>query len=515
VPSRGPPLRTEPLNAARIVVVAAFALTCFGLMLYLWNAFGGDVPLKPKGYRLTVALPEADLLAEQADVRISGVSVGRVVKSARSTQAGGGDPNRKDAVLEIDPRYAPLRGDVKATIRRKSLAGEEYLELTPGSPQAPAVPDGGRLAGANVAPSVEIDEVLRTFDAPTRRHFETWVQSQGAALQGRGGDLNAALGNLPAFAEDLTRLTGTLNRQDGAVRAAVANTGVAFDALSARRDALRGAIVNGRRATDALAAGADGIAGTFRALPTFEAESRRLLDRAERFRRNADPVLTQLRPGWREFGATAQAVQATAPELKGLSEAVRDVNGPARRGLPAARTFFEAARPFVAEFTPLLDQLAPVLDYVGARAETLNTLVANVTAATQATAAGYGSAGAGVHYARVGMALNPGSLAQYPAPQSWSRTNPYPDATSATFRGDRPLGVFDDRHCGLTPAFPQLKADEPAGGFSVEMLQRIEHFVLNDGRYAAPACVLQPRPQGARTTFPQIEPLSHSPGGTP
>jgi len=507
-------VRTEPLNAARIVVVAAFALTCFGLMLYLWNAFGGGVPLKPKGYRVTVALPEADLLAQQADVRISGVRVGRVVKAERSTASGGGDPNRKDAILEIDPRYAPLRTDVKATIRRKSLAGEEYLELTPGSPEAAPVPDGGRVANANVAPSVEIDEVLRTFDAPTRRNFETWVQAQGAALQGRGDDLNAALGSLPAFADDLTGLMTTLHRQDAAVRAAVANTGVVFDALGARRDALRGAIANGRRATDALAAGADGIADTFRALPTFEAESTRLLNRAERFRKNADPVLTALRPGWREFGATAQAVKETAPEFKGLMEAVRDVNGPARRGLPAAREFFDAARPFVAEFTPLLDQLAPVLDYVAARSETVNTLVANLTATTNATAAGYGSRGAGVHYARVGMALNPGSLAQYSKRQSWSRTNPYPDATSATFRGDRPLGVFDDRHCGMALAFPQLETDAPAGGFSVEMLRRIEHFVLNDGQAAAPPCVLQPRPQGQATTFPHITPLSHSPGGT-
>jgi phospholipid/cholesterol/gamma-HCH transport system substrate-binding protein len=507
-------LRTESLNAGRIAVVAAFALTCFVLMLYLWNAFGGSVPLKPQGYRVTLALPEADLLAEQADVRISGVSVGRVVRVERSTATGGGDPNRKDAILEIDHRYAPLRQDVRATIRRKSLAGEEYLELTPGGVDTPAVRDGGRLASANVAPSVEIDEVLRTFDAPTRERFGTWIQSQGQAMEGRGDDLNQALGNLPAFAEDLTGVLTTLNRQQGAVRAAVANTGVVFDALSARREALHGAIVNGRRATDALAKGADGLAGTFRALPTFEAESTRLLQRAERFRRNADPVLTQLRPGFREFSATAQELPATAQELDGLVHAVGGLNAAGRRGLPAARELFDRARPFVAQFDPFLDQFAPILAYIAPRADTLNTLVANVTAATNATAAGYGSAGAGVHYARAGMALNPGSLAQYTKRQSWSRTNPYPDATSSTFRGDRPLGVFDDRACGNPLVFPRLSSTEPAGGFSADMLQRIERFVLNDGNAAAPLCVLQPKPHGAATTFPQITPLSHTPGGT-
>ena len=74
-------------------------------------------------------------------------------------QSGDPEPTtpERERARKIDPRYAPLRTDVKATIRRKSLAGEEYLELTPGSPEAAPVPDGGRVANANVAPSVEID----------------------------------------------------------------------------------------------------------------------------------------------------------------------------------------------------------------------------------------------------------------------------------------------------------------------------------------------------------------------
>jgi virulence factor Mce-like protein len=502
-------VNTERLDPARILVVAAFALACFGLMLYLWNAFGGAVPLKPQGYRVTVALPEADLLAQQADVRISGVSVGKVIRTERSTTSSG-DPNRKDALLEIDPRYAPLRGDVRATIRRKSLAGEEYLELTPGGPSSPAVPDGGRLPTANVAASVEIDEVLRAFDAPTRRRVGTWIQAQAQALDGRGADLNQALGTLPGFEDDLTTVLATLNRQQPAVRAAVADTGVLFDALSARRDALRGAIVNGRRATDVLAARSDDLAATFRALPTFEAESRRLLARVSRFQRTADPVITALRPGVRAFGATAQEVPATARELGGLARGVNGLSAAARRGLPATRRFLDRARPFVAEFAPFLDQLQPALAYITPQAASLNTLVSNLTAATQATAAGYGSQGAGVHYARVGMALGPGSLAQYPARQPWMRANAY---ESGDVRVGAPLTLFDDRGCGASPAFPKLATTTTAsGGFSPEMLQRIRRFVLNDDQGAGTPCLLQPRPQGG-PTFPQITPLSHPPGG--
>jgi phospholipid/cholesterol/gamma-HCH transport system substrate-binding protein len=503
-------MNTQPLNAARIFVVAAFALTCFGLMLYLWNAFGGAVPLKPKAYRVTLALPEADLLAEQADVRISGVHVGTVVRTEAGTDAT--DPNRKDALLEIDRRYAPLHGDIRAIIRRKSLAGEEFLELTPGSRAAPVVPDGGRLPSASVAPSVKIDELLRTFDPATRRNFDIWIQQQGLSVGDRGADLSAALGALPAFETDLTGLVTTLNRQSRAVRAAVRETGTVFDALSRSSADLRGLMVNGRRATDAFAAQADGLAGTFRALPAFEAESQRLLHKAEAFRKNTDPVLTALRPGFREFGAAAQGLPATAREFNGLMHGVRDLNPAAERGLPAAVRFLDEVRPFTAEFAPFLAQLAPILDYIEPNADTLNTLFANLASATQATTAGYGSAGAGVHYARTSVAMHPDSLAQFPRRQSTTRINPY-DSGRVKFSAKQPFSVFDDGNCGQPLAFPQLGPPDAAAGLDAEMVQRIRHFVLNDDKPVAVPCVPDRIPGGP--AFTHVQALSQTPRGAP
>ena len=74
-------IKTVP-TLGRIAVMAIFALSSFGACLYLWMAFGGPSPLKPKAYQLHVAFPEATQLANQSDVRISGVSVGKVTKLA-------------------------------------------------------------------------------------------------------------------------------------------------------------------------------------------------------------------------------------------------------------------------------------------------------------------------------------------------------------------------------------------------------------------------------------------------
>src|SRR3954451_7126082 len=114
-------------TVGRLLVMAVFTLSCFGLLLYLWSAFGGPVPLQPKGYRFHASFAEATQLAKEADVRISGVSVGKV-KTITPDKGNG----RADTVIQLDPKYAPIPKDSRAILRQKTLLGETYVELTPG-----------------------------------------------------------------------------------------------------------------------------------------------------------------------------------------------------------------------------------------------------------------------------------------------------------------------------------------------------------------------------------------------
>src|SRR3954466_10692004 len=93
-------------SLAQLLTMVVFALSCFGLLLFLWLSFGGSVPLKPKGYRVQVAFPEATTLASEADVRIAGVSVGKVVH--KDLDRGG---NRTLVDIQLDRKYAPLPRD--------------------------------------------------------------------------------------------------------------------------------------------------------------------------------------------------------------------------------------------------------------------------------------------------------------------------------------------------------------------------------------------------------------------
>ena len=50
-------MQKQAPSIGRILVAAGFTLSCFGLILFLWIAFGGLDSLSAKSYRITAYFP--------------------------------------------------------------------------------------------------------------------------------------------------------------------------------------------------------------------------------------------------------------------------------------------------------------------------------------------------------------------------------------------------------------------------------------------------------------------------
>jgi phospholipid/cholesterol/gamma-HCH transport system substrate-binding protein len=435
-------MQKQAPTIGRLLVMVGFALSCFGLLLFLWLAFGGAIPLKPKGYRFEVSFREATQLAVEADVRVSGVPVGKVKSVEPNPETG-----RSVALVQIEERFAPIPRDTRATLRQKTLLGETYVELTPGDPSAGTVPEGGSLPEGQVSPTVELDEIFRAFDRRTREAFQTWMQQQARGIEGRARDVSDVLGNLAPFAEDTTDLLRVLRTQEGAVRQVVRNTGEVFDALSERRGQLQGAIVNGNRVFSTTAARDRDLRELFTVFPTFNREATATVRRLERFARDTDPLVDQLRPAAREISPTLQDLSGLAPDLKALFRDLDPLITASRRGIPAVQRFLEDLRPALGEFEPVLRNLNPIASWLSEYRTELRAFFANVPAATQA------STGDGVHYLRTTNPMNPENFAVYPRRIGSNRPNPYmkPGGYLNLDRagpGDPGLLAYETRHCG-------------------------------------------------------------------
>jgi phospholipid/cholesterol/gamma-HCH transport system substrate-binding protein len=420
-------VETRPPTITRILVAIGFALSCFALALFLWITFGGPLPLKPEGYRFTVPFNEATQLAVESDVRISGVPVGKV-KAVELADNG-----LADATIELDSRYAPIPTDTRAMLRTKTLLGETFVELTPGDEQGPTLEEGGRLPEAQVADSVQLDEIWRTFDARTRDAFRVWMQGTAASLRGRGDDLSAAIAELAPFAEETNRLLRVLDSQSRAVSQLVHDGGTVFEALSERQGQLRGLIQNSETVFSTTARRNRELAELFRILPTFQRESRATLARLNRFARTADPLVQQLRPAARELSPTLVAAQKAAPDLKAFFEGLRGAINVSDTGFPALRRLLSD------DFTPLLSRLGgsvggqdPYLAHFNSIVEVLKLYKHEITAFLGNTAAvvqlgvqSFQADGRFVKILRTTSPLNPESLASFDQRLNTNRANPY------------------------------------------------------------------------------------------
>ena len=407
-----------------LLVIAIFVLACFGLFLFLWYSFGGPVPLRPKGYRVEADFPNGLQLAEQSDVRIAGVPVGRVV----SVKEANGYAR---ATLEIESRYAPLPRSIHAILREKTILGETYVQLIPkGGFGPPYIPDEGRIPQENIERAVTLDEVLETFNPHTREEFRKWQQTWASAFRGRGEDINAFFAELEPFATETNKILRLLAAQEAALTELVHNTGKVFAALAGRERQLEQLIRDGERTFSAAAAASSSFAATFRALPPFERSSTRALRELDAFAADANPYLIQFRADERQLAPTVQALKAFAPPLQSFLLDVSLWAKAARKGLPAFDRSLELTVPVLRELVPILRDFNPFFQYLGSYEPELQSFFANAAAVTQAASNSENTVTVErerprLHYIRAMSVLSPEGLAIYKHPLGVSRANPY------------------------------------------------------------------------------------------
>jgi virulence factor Mce-like protein len=472
-------------SLGRIGAMVGFTLSVFALLMFLWVAFGGTLPLHPKGYRVKVAFPEASLLVQEADVRMAGVNIGKVKEKEL---ADGG--RRTVATLEIDSRFAPIRKDTRAILRTKSLLGETYVELTPGNKASGNLADGGTLPNSQVDDTVELDEIFKIFDQRTRTNFQDWMHEAGIATGGDySRDVNDSLGNLAPFFEGGADLLRPLAEQQLALHRLVLNTGRVFDAISAQDDQLGGLIRNGDATFGALASRDDSLAETFQVFPTFLRETRATVQRLESFSRNTDPLVRDLAQPARDLGPTLRDLGDLSPDLTHLFRNVHPLVQAAETGVPAADRVVQGAEPLLESTHGFLQELNPILSYLGySKLRVAQFLSLPAAALAGNGAGGYSGSRGAEHYLPQVAVIDSRSLQRRTSRPPWERANTYL-APNGYVRA-LPLGVLESFDC------------RPSGGE--------KRNASGSGENAAPPCFEQPAQLFQNERYPHLR-RGHAP----
>lgn len=487
-----------------LIVIALFVLSCFGLLLFMWETFGGEVPLKPKGYRFQATFPRTLALAEQSEVEISGVRIGTVI-SLKSDREG-----TTHVVAEVQSRYAPLHQGDRLMIRQKTILGETYLEVIPDSSPSPALRNEATISQTQVEPLVTLDGVLETFSPKVRRAFQTWMISAAEGVEGRGEDINVDFAELQPFVEDSRRLLETLEPQTEAVSAFVHDTGTVFDALTERKHQLRELIVQGGRTFGASAKASAQFARAFEELPGFEAGSEATLKQLDGLSRAGNPLLVQLRPAERALTPLLHTLQSFAPPFEGLLTAFGPLTKAAKTGLPALSKSLKLTEPLLKGLPPVLHNFDPFLRYTDEYLPELQAFFGNFTAASNAHFAdgnAPNSIKTKLHYLRSNQYIGPESLAVQNHRSGNNRANayPHPGVFSRLASG---LPVFSASSCGESAPSVEGAANEYVSQELIEELiaNKVVNAAGGGNDVAAPSCTKQ-QPftfNGATSEFPHV-----------
>ncbi len=440
----------------KIATMVLFALSCFGLLLFLWLSFGGGIPFAPQGYRIKASFPFGQELAAQADVRIAGVSVGKVVSVGLDPQG-----NRTLATIQLDNQFAPLHANASAILREKTIIGETYVQINPGPSRARPIADGGMLARANVVPAVQLDQIFDAFDPTTRRAFQVWQQSLSQAVTGNGQNLNSVLGNLPTFAADGSQLLATLNIEHDAVRRLFRNTGTVFGALTQNQSALRNLIISAQQTFHTTAANDSALSRTFAVLPVFLNETKLTMGRLQTFATNTDPLLKQLMPVAADLTPTLRSVRALSPDLRSLFVNLNPLITASKTGLPALAKVLDGASPLLSSLGPFLEQLNPILTWLSLHQQLISDFFSIGGGALAGKTTSF-SGGTG-HYLPQYTAFGPQSLAIYPSRLSTNRGNTYPPPVGGQGAALAAHGILPSWDCTNTGA-PGDGSVAPGGG---------------------------------------------------
>ncbi len=332
--------------------ISAFAAGLIGivvLVLITYLVFTKFANPFSTRYTVHATFSSANGLRTDSLVRIAGVNVGKVTSisvapGCKLGRPAGSQCAAANVTIELDKRGLPLHTDATFAIRpRTFLEGNFFVDVSPGTPSAPTAPNGHTFPIQQGVVPVQLDQVLTSLQADTRRNLQILLGQYGRAVKQGGPSYNASIPYwLPAYKyssivarnalgikpHDLSswvaaqgKVAAALDSNPGNLKSLITDFNTTANAFARQNVALESAVAELPRT---LATGTPALNAVNAALPPVTALARALIPGVESAGPAIDaslPFITQLRllvaPS--ELGGLASDLAVTVPSLARLT----------------------------------------------------------------------------------------------------------------------------------------------------------------------------------------------------
>jgi virulence factor Mce-like protein len=303
----------------------SFKAGAIAIVVILVGCYFGFTKTNPFAdhFELSAAFRTANDIKAGSAVRVAGVNVGKVTEVETIDPSSQLGHKGAGAIvhMQLNDTALPIKADARMKIRpRIFLEGNWFVDISPGSPSAPVLPEGGTIPVQQTSAPVQFGQLLTALQSDTRQDLQIVLDEYGRALA-KGGARgynrsikywtrafrDSAIVNEAMLGEQQHDLSGYLR-------------GAARFARGLDRDprALQDLLTNLADTADAFASEESNLSAAIHELPRTLVAGRSALGELN----NAFPPLrrfvAELRPAVRASGPSLDATLPLVKQLRGF-----------------------------------------------------------------------------------------------------------------------------------------------------------------------------------------------------
>jgi phospholipid/cholesterol/gamma-HCH transport system substrate-binding protein len=339
-------LGRRPIVKLLFAAIAVVALATCGIVFVTGS--GGD-------YQLQVVMDSAVGVVNGTPVQVDGLDVGTVIALAAKGDVA-------VATISLSGGQRPLHAGTTVAVEWRSVLGERYLRLQPGSAGNGELPSGAMIQAS--PDQVTVDDVLQTVDAPTRAHLTSVIAQLRATLSGHEQSLNDTLRTAGPTVQALGEVFSAVGGDGPAIRELITNASNLTAVLAQRKDRLAGTIGNLDKATETVAAQQQQLSAGMAELPSTLDSVQGALDRVPAATDATVPLLQDLAPAAARLPAVAANLAPVLRDLQPTIAQLRPTLDVANTLLGNTPGLLDNAQATLPGVTQALRSLAPAVTFL-------------------------------------------------------------------------------------------------------------------------------------------------------
>jgi phospholipid/cholesterol/gamma-HCH transport system substrate-binding protein len=328
-------IKTHALDFSAIVVLIILAIVVSGFILSHERLSLPFISQSTFPLNADFSSAKAVTAGQGQTVTVSGVVVGSIAGVKLNLDG------TAQVQMSIKNQYDHLiHTNATALLRPRTGLDDMFVELNPGTKNAPLAKPGFTIPVSDTNPVVDPDEVLSSLDADTREYLDLLVNGAGQGLQGHGGsELAGVLERFLPTHQDLARLNRVVAERGAALQSLIHSLKVLNTAMATKRAQIVQLIDASARVFHAFANANQGVSRAVADLPGTLNQTTATLQKVRTFADLLAPATRNLLPAVEAIPAANQATIALAK--------------------PITPVLQNEIRPFVIQARPLVRNLRP------------------------------------------------------------------------------------------------------------------------------------------------------------